>query len=76
MGRAGMVSTVTLVTAQWVLLEITDKQVACPCSPCQNDIHRINKLLFNSSKVIGLMSSFDLFYSVCRHRRLYKSHMQ
>ena len=48
-GRARMVLTVTLVTAQWVLLEITAKQVACPCSRCQSDIHRINKLLIISS---------------------------
>ena len=53
-GRARMVSTVTLVTAQWVLLEITPKQVVCPCSPCQNDIHRINKLLINLTKLLDL----------------------
>lgn len=48
--RARMVSTVTLVTAQWVLLESTAKQVPCPCLHCQNDIHQINRLFINSKK--------------------------
>ena len=37
-GRARMVSKVTLVTAHWVLLEITAEQEACRCWRCQSGI--------------------------------------